>query len=68
MHVTKKLEFTKEGQKSRLFRNLNPTLARALSESPLTFHAHEDGLLVSQFDDDSFGLTKIFRILGTSLD
>lgn len=67
-YVNLKLDFTEEAKTSRLYRNLDPALATAVSEHRLTFHEHEDGVPLSYFNDDSLGLNKVFNLLGTAVD
>ena len=67
-YASLKLNFTEEAKNSRLFKNLDPALAAAVSEKHLTYHEHEKGIPLSYFNDDSFGLSKFFNLLGTAID
>lgn len=62
------LHFTFNSMDSRLFKRLDPELAFKVRTRPLTFNNHDDGVLLSTYSDDKFGLGLIFDILATSFD
>ena len=62
------LLFSQDYKDSRLFKKLNPELAFQMRTKPLTFHNHREGVLLSTYSDDKFGLGLIFDILATSFD